>query len=132
MQGFPHLSILIFVPLLGVLDCIIVPRQNEGLLRLIGLITSIFAFAISVPLWFLYDPSTAGFQMEEIAPWVPSLGITYHVGIDGISLLLVLLTTFLMPLTLLSAWSSIALRVKEFTIFMLILETAMLGTFLSI
>ena len=72
------------------------------------------------------------FQFQEQYAWVPNLGISYHLGVDGISLLLVLLTTFLMPLTFLSTWSSITRRVKEFTIFLLILETAMLGTFLSL
>src|SRR5919108_5738628 len=132
MEGVPLLSIVIFLPLVGAAAGLFVPRANERALQALGLVTSLAVFAVSVLLWFAFDPGAAGFQLEERAPWVPSVGIGYHVGVDGISLLLVLLTTFLMPLTFLSTWTSITARVKEFTILMLVLETAMLGTFLAL
>ena len=82
---------------------------------------------LSLPLYFGFDAEIIGYQFEESRRWMPTLGVTYHVGIDGISLLLVLLTTFLMPLALASAWGSIEDRVKGFVATMLILETGMLG-----
>ncbi len=132
MEGFPLLTALIFVPLVGAIVAAFVPRGNEGFVRGWGVGVSLLVFLLSLPLWFYYDAGNADFQFQEVAPWVPGLGISYHLGLDGISLLLVLLTTFLMPLTFLSSWSSITRRVKEFTVFMLILETAMLGTFLAL
>ena len=132
MEGFPLLSALIFVPLVGAMVVLFVPRANEGFIRGWAVGVSLLVFLVSLTLWFYYDPSNAVFQFQELYEWVPSLGISYHLGVDGISLLLVLLTTFLMPLTFLSTWSSITSRVKEFTVFMLLLEMAMLGTFLSI
>jgi NADH-quinone oxidoreductase subunit M len=132
MEGVPLLSLLIFLPLLGALVAVFLPRANETLLRRWGLAVTLVVFLLSVPLWFTFDTAEAGFQFVERVPWVPSVGITYQVGIDGISLLLVLLTTLLMPITLLSATSSIQRRVKEFIVLMLVLESAMLGTFLAL
>ena len=132
MEGFPLLSMLIFVPLVGAIVAAFLPSRNEGFLRGWAIGVSLLEFVLSLPLWFWFDSTTPDFQFTEQMTWVPSLGISYHVGVDGISLLLVLLTTFLMPITFLSTWGSVTRRVKEFTVFMLILETAMLGTFLSI
>src|SRR5919204_6298882 len=114
MDGLPILSGLIFLPLAGALVALFIPRASERLLWACGLVASLAAFALSVRLWLAFDSSNAGFQFVERGPWVPSLGIGYHVGVDGISLLLVVLTAFLTPLTLLSATNSITLRVKEF------------------
>jgi NADH-quinone oxidoreductase subunit M len=132
MTGLPLLSILIFLPLVGAAVGLFIPRRYGGVLQGWGFAVSLLTFLLSVPLWYVFDPAQAGFQLEEMASWVPSLGIGYHVGVDGISLLLVLLTTFLMPLTFLSATRSITERVKEFVVLMLVLETAMLGTFLAL
>ena len=134
MEGIPLLSILVFLPLVGALVALFLPRDSHSALRLVGLCTSLFVFALSLPLWFNFDLSAqpSGFQFVEQAPWVPSLGIGYHLGVDGISLLLVLLTTFLTPITFLAPHTSITARVKEFIVLMLLLETAMLGTFLSL
>src|SRR5262249_47658080 len=79
-----------------------------------------------------FNPQVAGYQFVELRPWMPSLGISYHLGLDGISVLLVLLTTFLMPLSLLSSWHSIETRWKEFAVTMLLLETGMLGVFVAL
>ncbi len=132
MPGVPLLSILIFLPAVGALIAVAMPRGNERLLRGWALLVSMLVFLASLPLWFTFDPTTADFQFVESVPWVTSLGIAYQVGIDGISLLLVLLTTFLMPIIFLSATTSIDRRVKEFVILLLALETAMLGTFLAL
>src|SRR3972149_3469570 len=100
--------------------------------RRAALAVSVAAFLVSLLLWIGFDRTRAGMQFEERATWIPASGISYHLGVDGISLLLVLLTTFLTPLCLLSAWTQITARVKEFLIAMLLLETAMIGVFCAL
>ena len=86
----------------------------------------------SLQLWSAFDPTTSRFQLTEFAHWIPALKINYAVGIDGISLLLVLLTTLIMPLCVLASWRYIQTRVKEFMICLLIMETAMVGVFCAL
>src|SRR6184192_2637745 len=126
------LSTVTFVPMLGGLALVFVPRRRAGLLKTSALLIALLVFALSLPLYFGFDGDSADFQFEEQRVWMPTLGVSYHVGIDGISLLLVLLTTFLMPLALASAWGGIEDRVKEFVATMLILETGMLGVFVAL
>jgi NADH-quinone oxidoreductase subunit M len=126
------LSIVTFLPALGGLVLLFLPRDQTGLLRRASLAVSVAAFILSVPLYVRFDGASADYQFEEFVPWLPSLGASYHVGIDGISLLLVLLTTFLTPLALLGAWHTVDDRVKEFVATVLILETGMLGVFVSL
>jgi NADH-quinone oxidoreductase subunit M len=109
-----------------------VPRRLDTVHRAGALGVALAAFVVSLPLWFRFDGDSADFQFEELGRWMPSLGVSYHVGVDGISLLLVLLTTFLTPLALASAWHAIEDRTKEFVITMLLLETGMLGVFVSL
>src|SRR5687768_5261693 len=132
MTDLPILSILIFLPLLGALIALLMPRANESMLRTWAVAVSLAVFLTSLGLWFGFDPTTSDFQLLERFDWVPGLGISYQVGIDGISLLLVLLTTFLMPLVFIYTAASVRVRVKEFVVLMLLLETAMLGTFLAL
>src|SRR5687768_10340232 len=132
MTDLPILSILIFLPLLGAFAALFMPRAAENLLRTWAVAVSLVVFLASIGLWYVFDPSEADFQLLERFDWVPGLGISYHVGIDGISLLLVLLTTFLMPLVFIYTAASVTARVKEFVVLMLLLETAMLGTFLAL
>src|SRR5687768_731648 len=126
------LSAVLFLPLLGALALILIPRRRSGLLMGAGLVIALATFAISLPLYFRFDGDVPDYQFVEYAPWMPSLGVGYYLGIDGISLLLVLLTTFLTPIALLSAWHAIEDRAKEFVITMLLLETGMLGVFVSL
>jgi NADH-quinone oxidoreductase subunit M len=126
------LSIVTLLPALGGLALLVLPRGQTGMLRRASLAVSVAAFVLSVPLYLRFDGSSADYQFEEFLPWLPSLGAGYHVGIDGISLLLVLLTTFLTPLALLGAWHAVEDRVKEFVATVLILETGMLGVFVSL
>ena len=129
----PHvLSIVTLVPLAGALALILVPRRFDQALRVGALIVSLVAFAASIRLYTGFDGGSASYQFEENVAWMPSLGASYHIGIDGISLLLVLLTTFLMPIALASAWHAIEDRSKEFVIAMLVLETGMVGVFVSL
>ena len=125
------LSIVTFLPLLGAAVVMFVPDGKLG--RGIAFWTSILTFGASLGLLGGFDvASTAQFQFETNVPWVKSAGIGYHVGIDGVSLLLILLTTFLMPIVIASAKSTIDKRVKEFAVAALVLETAMLGAFIAL
>src|SRR6266850_7988863 len=106
--------------------------QRNGLIRWITLIVSIAVFGVTLAIWASFNPGSAEFQLVERHPWIPSFGIDYYVGIDGISLLLVVLTGFLTPLALLSSWESIHEKTKAFCIFLLLLESAMMGVFVSL
>lgn len=129
-EGFPYLSTLIFLPLFGAF--ILLFLQDENIQRIWALgVTGINAI-VSLPLFTGFDPDTAKYQFGEHVSWIPSLDINYTLGIDGISLLLVLLTTMIMPLCVLGSWSYIEKRVKEFMICLLIMETAMLGVFMAL
>jgi NADH-quinone oxidoreductase subunit M len=126
------LSAVTFLPLLGAALVFLLPRRAEGLVKVTALATSLVTFAVSVPLFTRFDASLSAYQFVEQRAWMPTLGVSYRLGVDGISLLLVLLTTFLMPLVLLSSWHSIERRWKEFAITMLLLETGMLGVFVAL
>ncbi len=126
------LTAIVFLPTLGAAALFLLDRRNERQLHQVALFVSLVTFAVSCLLWIGFDPSRAGMQFEERRAWIPASGASYHLGIDGISLLLVLLTTFLTPLCLLSAWSQITTRVKEFLIAMLLLETGMIGVFVAL
>ncbi len=131
----PILTYVTFLPLLGVLAILFLPQKSEqskNIIRGVALVTSIVTFLVSLWIYAGFNPDIAGFQMVENHSWIPSYGISYHLGLDGISFWLVLLTTFLTPITILSTWSAIEKRVKEFQIAMLVLETAMLGTFVAL
>jgi len=126
------LTLVIFLPLAGALLIGLLPREEEGLCRQAGLVGGVLTFLASLGILFGFDAGEGGFQLETNAPWVASLGISYHVGVDGISLWLVLLTTVLVPIVLLSAQKAIGKKVKEFVITFLVLETGMLGAFLAL
>ena len=126
------LSAVTFLPAAGALLLALVPRQRPAVHRAAGLLIALATLAVSVPLWTRFDADSADFQFEEVYRWMPTLGVSFHVGIDGISLLLVLLTTLLTPIALASAWHAIEDRTKEFVITMLLLETGMLGVFVSL
>jgi NADH-quinone oxidoreductase subunit M len=125
------LSLLIGLPVASALFVALVPREAVGTQKLLALLASALGLALSLPLVWGFR-STGEMQFVEIHPWLPGYGITYHVGVDGLSLWLVVLTTFLTPLALLGSWSSITERVKEFNIFMLLLEAGMLGVFCAL
>jgi NADH-quinone oxidoreductase subunit M len=126
------LTAVLALPVVGALIVLLLPRHREGLQRGVGVAVAVATFALSVPLYTRFDGSTANYQFVEYAVWMPTLGVGYHLGIDGISLLLVLLTTFLTPIALASAWQAIEERTKEFVAVMLVLETSMLGVFVSL
>ena len=121
------LSVVVFLPLLGALLVAVLPRGEGGQHKGIALVTSLVTFLASIPVWTNFR--TAGrWAFEQKAQWAPSLGISYHVGLDGVAMLLFLLTTFLGPIVVLSSWKYVQERVKEYCFALLVLETAMLGT----
>jgi NADH-quinone oxidoreductase subunit M len=126
------LSAITFLPAAGALALVLLDRRDERRLRQVALAVAVATFLVSLLLWIGFRPDRAAMQFEERVDWIPAAGIGYHVGVDGISVLLVLLTTFLTPLCLLSAWTQITTRVKEFLISMLLLETGMLGVFVAL
>jgi len=132
--GFPILSIICYVPLLGALMVLFFPKDRPGLIRKFATGVAVVDFLISLPLWFQFDRGGTGealFQFQEKLEWIPSIGATYHFGVDGVALLLVLLTTLLGVLAFLCSWTAIESREKEYYIFMLLLQTGMLGVFMA-
>jgi len=135
MSSWPILSLVTFLPLVGALFCLIVNGPKEAVdrnCRSVALVTTLATFLISLLLWIRFDPTKAGFQFEEKVAWVPALNIGYHVGIDGISLFFVLLSTLLTPICILASWESIKVRVREYMIAFLVLETFMVGMFCAL
>ena len=126
------LTYLLFTPVIGSVLVLFFRNEQKQLARWFGLIVSFVAFVISLVVYFRFDHANPQFQFIHQVTWIKSLNISYHVGVDGISLLLVLLTTFLTPLTLLSTWKAIEKNVKMFTFSMLFLEAGMLGVFISL
>ncbi len=127
-----YLSIILFTPLAGALLLLLVPKQQENTIRIIANFVALVGFLLSVPLWWWYNPSGATFQLVERAPWIPSIGAEYFLGVDGLSVLLILLTTMMGSIAVLSSWLAITERVKEYYIFLLVLQTGMLGAFMSL
>ncbi|HEY3278844.1 MAG TPA: NADH-quinone oxidoreductase subunit M [Syntrophorhabdaceae bacterium] len=132
MTSIPLLSILIFFPLLGAVLLLFADRKRTLFIKVFTLVISLIEFVISLPLFFLFDEKAKVMQFVEKAQWFPEWGISYFLGIDGISLLLVMLTTFLTIICVLCSWESIEERVKEYYITFLFLETAMIGTLCSL
>jgi NADH-quinone oxidoreductase subunit M len=129
---WPILSIVTFLPLVGAAFILLVRGSDEVVARnarSVALWTSLLTFAISLLLWVKFDPANPGFQFVEKRDWMTPFGITYHMGVDGISMLFVLLSTLLTPICILASWEAIEKRVKEYMVAFLVLETMMVGTF---
>ena len=139
-DSFPWLTVLTFGPMLGVLALMLVPREQKDALRNIALLTTLGVFFVSLGIYFYFDPSVVPASGEPFAfqltdgpvDWIGALGIQYYMGIDGISLWLVLLTTFLMPITVYSTYSAVETHVKEYMICLLFLQTGMIGALVSL
>ncbi|WP_112810078.1 NADH-quinone oxidoreductase subunit M [Ensifer sp.] len=134
MTDWPVLSAVTFMPLVGVL-LLLLTREDSAYGRRnilnVSLLTTLFTFAVSVYVWYQFDASNPGFQMTEKHEWLGT-GISYHLGVDGISVLFVVLSAFLMPFCVLASWFSVEKRLKEYMIAFLILETFMIGVFVSL
>jgi NADH-quinone oxidoreductase subunit M len=129
--AFGDLSLLLAIPVIGAVLLLFVPRRQTQALFFLALLASALAFLWSLKVFNLFDGAQGEMQLIERAVWMPAFGIEYIVGIDGLSLFLVLLTTLLMPLAILASWS-IKDKVKEYLVFMLLLETGMLGAFVAL
>ena len=123
------LSIILLVPALGGLVLLCVPNSQTRLIRILGLTISFITFVLSLLLWVFFDHSTAKFQFVNAVDWLPFLNMHFYIGIDGISLFFILLTTFLVPFCLLVGWDSVQKNVKEYFIAFLFLESFMLAVF---
>ena len=135
LSSWPILSIITFLPLLGVLFILLASgdsKSSEHNCKMVTIWVSSFTFVVSLLLYFGFDPATVGYQFEEQFDWIEGSGITYHLGVDGISMPFILLSTFLTPLSILASWHSIKQRVREFMIAFLVLETMIVGMFASL
>jgi len=130
--GIHILSLIIFLPVAGAVLVALMPRKDESLLKWTALIVSIGTFLISLPLFTAFDKSTAAMQFVKNVPWIPSFNINYHLGLDGISILFVLLSTLVGILCILISWTAITNKVKEFYMAILLIEGAMIGVFCSL
>ena len=130
--NFPILSLILFTPLVGAVVLLFVSKKQEDLIRWIANLVAFAGFVVSVPLWFWYQPSGPQFQFVERAPWIPSVGAEYFLGVDGFSVLLILLTTLMGSIAVLSSWTAIKERVKEYYVFLLVLQGGMIGAFISL
>jgi NADH-quinone oxidoreductase subunit M len=126
------LSIILFTPLAGMIPLMFFPKENKTLIKVWTNAVMFLGFLVSVPLWWRYDRSSAEFQLVERVNWIPSIGAQYYIGVDGISVLLILLTTVVGFLSVLSSWSAIEDRLKEYYAFFLLLQTGMLGVFMAL
>jgi len=126
------LTIVLLTPLAGLAVLMLIPGKSKDVIRIWANLISFAGFLISLPLVSRFQAGQPGFQFEERADWIPSLGAHYHIGIDGISLLLVVLTTLMGFIAILCSWSAVQDRVKEYYAMFLLLQTGMLGVFLSL
>jgi NADH-quinone oxidoreductase subunit M len=126
------LSIILFAPIAGMLVLLLIPSSSKTLIKVWANLVGFACFLVSLPLVTRFDKSIDGYQMVERADWIPSLGAKYLIGVDGISLLLVMLTTVVSFLAVLSSWNAIEDRLKEYYAMFLLLETGMIGVFLSL
>jgi NADH-quinone oxidoreductase subunit M len=128
--NYPILSVIILVPLIGALLTFLI--RHEEALKFWGLFVTVLTGILSLPLYSNFDLTTAQYQFVELRNWIPFMDLDYVVGVDGISMLLVLLTTFIMPLCILCSWTYIQERFQEFIFAILIIESAMIGVFISL
>ena len=134
MSDWPILSLVTFLPTVGALFIAFVRGEEQVVarnVRNVALWTTLITFVLSLAIWIRFDSSTADFQFVERAEWIGE-GIAYHMGVDGISMLFVILTTFLMPICILASWDAIDTRVKEYMIAFLLMETMMIGVFCAL
>lgn len=133
-MNLPYLTILTFLPLVGVVTILLLKsfnNENDRIIKIVAIATSVITFIFSLFVLAQYNTAEPSLQLIDYGAWIPSLGVSYFMGVDGLSILMVLLTTFIMPLAISSSWHSITHQVKNYYIFMLLLEAGMLGVFLA-
>ena len=135
MENWPILSLIVFLPLVGAALVLMIRGDADDVARrarAVALWTSMMTFVLALALWSIFDPTSADYQFVESKPWIPSLNVNYTLGVDGISLLFVVLSTFLIPICILASWRAITVRVKEYMIAFLVMETMMNGVFCAL
>ncbi len=132
MAEFPLLSLIIWLPVVGSLILFVLPRRAENLIKILALVVAIADFGVSLPLWFQFDRSFSGFQFVEKRPWIEAFNVQYFLGVDGISVLFILLSALITILCILISWESITEKIKEFYISLLLTSAAMIGVFCSL
>ena len=135
MEGFPWLAALIALPLLGAIMIATVAGPADIVARnarAVALWTALFAFGLSLAMWAAFDPAAAGYRFVHRAPWIPSLGVEFHLGVDGVSLLFIVLSNFLTLLCVAASWESVTERVKEYMIAFLVMAAMMNGVFCAL
>ncbi len=130
-MDYPILSIITFLPLVGIIAMLFIPSGKKGMISFLATLITAITFIVSLPLYTMYDASKGGFQFTEKMDWISSLGIQYHLAMDGIALTLVLLTTFLSMIAVISSYTAIEKRYKEYMILLLLLQIGMTGVFTS-
>jgi len=130
--GFPILSFLVFFPLVGAAVIAMLPKSADGSVKFVAFGWSLLEFAASVPLFFRYQPNLQGMQFVERQAWLPGIGSSWHLGLDGISLFLILLTTATSAIAVLGSFEAVKERVRAYYMLLLALETGMLGTFVAL
>src|SRR5581483_9064171 len=126
------LNLIVFLPLLGALAVLAIPAQNKAALRMTTLVFMLLDFLLSIWLLLSFNTASGDFQFVERRDWLPSLGIQYHLGVDGLSAILIFLTTLLSWIAILSTWNAVQIRVKEYMLSFLLLELGMLGVFCAL
>src|SRR5690349_353306 len=116
-----YLSLLLFLPTAGALTLLGLPRRSEAVIKWLASGVALTGFLLSTPLWFWYNPKNPDFQLIDRARWIPSIGVEYYLGVDGISTLLILLTSLIGFIAMLSSWRTITKRIKEYYVALLVL-----------
>ena len=135
MENWPILSLIVFLPLIGAALVLMIRGEAEDVARrarAVALWTSMMTFVLALALWAFFDSASAEYQFVESKPWIPNLNVNYTLGVDGISLLFVMLSTLLIPICILASWRAITVRVKEYMIAFLVMETMMNGVFCAL
>ncbi len=131
-MSFPLLTLILFIPLLGAIVVWLFPKEKEQLIRWWSIGVSLIPLALSIYLWIAYTRTPGGMQFEEIYNWIPALKIRYHLGVDGLSVPLIFLTSLLSTLSYFYSAYTIKVRVKEYYLFFLLLQVGMYGVFMSL
>jgi len=126
------ISLLILFPIIGLFFLFFIPEKQTMLIKMVALITSLITFILSLFLWILFDHSTSRFQFTEYVEWLWSYNMYFFFGVDGISLMFILLTTFLIPLCILASWTSIKISVKHYYSYFLLMESLLICVFSSL
>jgi NADH-quinone oxidoreductase subunit M len=131
MNAFPWITILTLVPFCGGVLLLCLPAERKGSARLLGLTMAFASLALALVIWTIFQKTTGTLQLQELHDWIPTLGVRYHVGLDGLSLLMVLLSTIVVPMALLASWN-IQERVPAYFGLVLLLEAGLIGTFTAL